>query len=686
MEESRADRIRRLKEAGIDVNPNQYAAEPRLTRNGPVPDSAVKPDGGDRVGDGDSWKTYWATIGQPVVDNATASQENEIGAGSTAQAYKYVTGYANAGDIGLPITMEARPRRSGEKSADRPPREETLFRHDTGLSQQEWDDAMASADSPSGILPGEEQVSTQATLRSMTPEEQAAIRKRYDGSGHTGTMSFEDYLTDNFGELKPTDREVAMRRFATATPRMSLGRDPNLPPETNTALADSRRAAGKPLPEGRAARQYTPEQRAAMSENVESPEVPMTADGGSYTTNVDGTRNRRAPNQQMLATAEQIAADPEQGPESDSYLSALAQAYHIDAIQYGDDMDLLRADVMREKAKHDKLGQYLSVVPNPMSPGQDMYVSDPRKQEEGRRQFQSNMTARQRNNVAIRMARAYTRVMTDEDRERLAAAVQSPNGGPELEALRMDLQRRQGERSWANHLDRVAGQALSRDMANPERARGFMIQTLAAAVKNGDPMAQAAAYSMMGQPMLAIRAMDAAMNDRNAAAGLAGIQAQLGAQGVAEDNTVAGQLNEQLQGVLATPDDVAAAQSLRRVYMRSGFDAGDIPQMMEDFFLRNRPAHPIAQSAMKRMLKKGKAAFMEWAPSAMGITVDEASAVYDEEAGTPAEQGARSAQEWGQWAEDEAGRVAGFFGGGGGGGGGSPQAWGGAPPLAPPKK
>jgi hypothetical protein len=341
---------------------------------------------------------------------------------------------------------------------------------------------------------------------------------------------------------------------------------------------------------------------------------------------------------------------------------------------------------MREKAKHDKLGQYLSVVPNPMSPGQDMYVSDPRKQEEGRRQFQSNMTARQRNNVAIRMARAYTRVMTDEDRERLAAAVQSPNGGPELEALRMDLQRRQGERSWANHLDRVAGQALSRDMANPERARGFMIQTLAAAVKNGDPMAQAAAYSMMGQPMLAIRAMDAAMNDRNAAAGLAGIQAQLGAQGVAEDNTVAGQLNEQLQGVLATPDDVAAAQSLRRVYMRSGFDAGDIPQMMEDFFLRNRPAHPIAQSAMKRMLKKGKAAFMEWAPSAMGITVDEASAVYDEEAGTPAEQGARSAQEWGQWAEDEAGRVAGFFGGGGGGGGGSPQAWGGAPPLAPPKK
>jgi len=89
---------------------------------------------------------------------------------------------------------------------------------------------------------------------------------------------------------------------------------------------------------------------------------------------------------------------------------------------------------------------------------------------------------------------------------------------------------------------------------------------------------------------------------------------------------------------------------------------------------------------MKRMLKKGKAAFMEWAPSAMGITVDEASAVYDEEAGTPAEQGARSAQEWGQWAEDEAGRVAGFFGGGGGGGGGSPQAWGGAPPLAPPKK
>ena len=695
MEESAADRIRRLKAAGIDVNPNQYAAEPRLTVSGPVADSAVRPQWGDSVGTGEgSWETYWATVGHPVVDNATKSAEKSAGEGSLAQTYRYARGFGSPGDIGTPITMQARPLRSEEKAMDRAPKERVLFRGDTGLSKPEWDASMARADAPSGILPGAEQVTTQATLRLMSPEEQAALRQKYEGGGHSGTMSYDDWLSENFGELPPNARQEdmrraaeAMRRSATATPRIQPGRDPNLPPETNSPLADSRRAAGKPLPEGRAARQYSPEQRAAMAANVESPEVPMTAAGGSYTQNVDGTKTRRAPNQEALGLAAKIEQDPEQGPKSVSYLMALAQAYHIDAARYGNDIDLLRADVMREKAKHDKLGQYLGVVPNPMSPGQYMYVEDQNKRAEGRRQFQSNMTPQQRNNVAISIGRAYQGVITPEEEAALEAAVHSPNGMETLNRLRLDLSRRQKMASWKNHLDRVAGQALGRDMANPERARGFMIRSLAEAVRSGDPMAQAAAYSMMGQPMLAIRAMDAAMNDRNAAAGLAGIQAQIGAQGEGPQ-TMAAQMRQEVNDALMLPPQ-QQEDALFLIYQKAGYPPEQIPQRVNDVLIehhaRTNPGHPKVADAMRVKLAEGRDAWMAWAQSVMGLSEDQARAIYDEKVGGAEERGARAAQAGVQWGADTAnwwgGLMRGLFGGGN-----SPPAVGAAPPIVPPAK
>lgn len=677
MAESAEDRIRRLRGVGIEVNPNQYAAETRLTSAGPVPDSAVRPHAGNSVGDDDSsWRTYWATIGQPVVDNATASAERVGGEGSIAQTYRYARGFGSPGDIGTPNTMEARPMRSGEKLAERPPKERILFRGDTGLSKPEWDASMAQADAPaSGVLPGEEQVTTRASLGSLSAEEQNALRKKYESGGHSGTMSYDDWLTDNFGELPPVERQDAMRRSATATPRIQAGRDPSLPPETNTPLADSRRAAGKPLPEGRAARQYAPEQRAAMTANVESPEVPMTAAGGSYTQNVDGTRTRRAPNQEALGLAAQIEQDPEQGPQSGSYLMALAQAYHIDAAQYGDDMDLLRADVMREKAKHDKLGQYLGVAPNPMSPGQYMYVEDSRQRQAGREQFQRNMTPQQRNNAAISMSRAYTRVMTDDDRARIAAAVRSPSGMAELEDLRMDLKRRQQEMSWANHLDRVSGQALGRDMANPERARGFMIRSLAEAVRSGDPMAQAAAYSMMGQPMQAIRAMDAAMNERNAAAQMAMAEGQGGEQA---PSTMAAQLRQEVNDAMMLPAE-QQEDALFLIYQKAGYPPEQIQQRVDSVIIENNarsnPAHPKVQAAMRAKLKEGRGAWMQWAQSVMGLDEDQAKAVYEEEVGTAAQAGERTATAAAQAGADAAGWVGGFARGLFGGGF-SPQAYG----------
>jgi len=521
---------------------------------------------------------------------------------------------------------------------------------------------------PSGVLPGEEQVTTQDTFRQLAPEEQAALRQKYEGGGHSGTMSYDDWLSENFGELPPQDRAATMRASAKATPRVQAGRNPSLPPETNSPLAERRRAAGKPLPEGRAARQYTPEQRATMRQNVENPDIEMAPFGGSYSMAGDGSKARRAPNPQLMEEAAAIAAD--QGEKSDSYVLTLAQAMGIDAAQYGDDMDLLRSDVMREKAKHDKLGQYLGVRENGM--GGFVYVEDPAQRQRGRDQFDATLTPQQRNNQAISIRRAYAGVITPEEEAALVAAVRSPGGMATIRDLRMELQARQKQQSWKNHLDRVAGQALGRDMANPERARGFMIRSLAEAVRSGDPMAQAAAYSMMGQPMLAMRAIDAGMSDRRSAAELAGIQAQMAGQAGNDPQTLAAQMNKEIESALALGKPSQQAQQLTLIFQKAGYPPEQIPQAVNDVlverFAATDPAHPAVQSVMQAKLKEGRGAWMQWAQSVMGLTAEQAQAAYDKEVGTPQDAGRRAAENAQRAAAGWVGAAQGFVQGLTGGG------------------
>lgn len=497
---------------------------------------------------------------------------------------------------------------------------------------------------PSGVLPGEEQVTTQDTFRQLAPQEQAALRQKYDRGGHAGTLSYDDWLSENFGELPPQDRAATMRASAKATPRTQVARNPSLPPETNSELAERRKAAGKPLPEGRAARQYTPEQRATMRQNVENPDIEMDAFGGSYSMAGDGSKARRAPNPELMKAAAAIADD--QGEKSDSYVLALAQAMGIDAINYGDDMDLLRSDVMREKAKHDKLGQYLGVRENGM--GGFVYAEDADQRKRGREQFDATLTPQQRNNQAISISRAYAGVITPQEEAALDAAVRTPGGMAQIRDLRMQLQRRQQQKSWKNHLDRVAGQAMGRDMANPERARGLMIRSLADAVRSGDPMAQAAAYSMMGQPMLAMRAIDAGMSDRRSAAELAGIQAQMVGQAGNDPQTLAAQMNKEIESALALGKPSQQAQQLTLIFQKAGYPAEQIPQAVNDVlverFATTDPKHPAVAAAIQAKLKEGRGAWLQWAETVMGMPQDEAIAVYDKMVGTWEDTGRRAVE------------------------------------------
>lgn len=201
-------------------------------------------------------------------------------------------------------------------------------------------------------LPGEEQVTSMETLGTLPPDVRAGLEKKYQSGGHADTMSFEDWVSENFAELPPDARANAMRRSATSTVRIQPGRDPNLRPGEMSEVAQARRAAGKPLPEGREPNHYTPEQLRTMSRNTSAPEMPMQRHGGTMILNADGSMSMRAPDPAKLKLMQEIAADPEQTENSLAWLMAAADAYGIDAIRYGDDVDLLREDVNRQHLIH----------------------------------------------------------------------------------------------------------------------------------------------------------------------------------------------------------------------------------------------------------------------------------------------------------------------------------------------
>lgn len=335
----------------------------------------------------------------------------------------------------------------------------------------------------------------------LTPAEIAALRKKYEGSGHTQTMTYDDWYDANFADSNTAD----IRKAAMSTPRIQAGRDPRLEPGENTQLAQSRIAAGKPLPEGREAKQYSPEQRRLMSRNVHNPEVPMTRFGGTFVQDAEGTMSSRAPNPEMLQTAEAIAADPEQGAGSASHTMALAQAFGIDAAQYGDDMDMLKADVAREKKRHDALMQKYDIKPNDM--GGFRYTPNSGLREK--------MAAYERFQQADRLGKRFAGMMTPQEEARLDESATSLN-------QQMMLRRNRAQAQAVRNNTEIRNLTIAAN--NPRAAQGLYMRSLQVAAKSGDPLQIAAVHESFG-------------NERAAAdyRSLAGVQAQAAADAVAAD-------------------------------------------------------------------------------------------------------------------------------------------------------
>lgn len=517
--------------------------------------------------------------------------------------------------------------------------------------------AQQPAPAETGILPGEEQVTTRDVLRQLSPAEQSSLQKKYETGGHSQTMSYDDWLSTNFGDMPPAERAATMKSVATSAPRVSIGKDPTLPPGRNTELAKSRLAAGKPLPEGREPGQYTPEQRRTMSRNVYNPEVPMTPFGGTFTLTASGARTARAPNPEMLATADAIAHDPSQGEYSDSHIAALAQAYGIDAVQYGDDLDLLRADTLREHERHQKMAGSWDKVRNPMGGYRYAHNEAAQARERERDTASFAKTIMQRHN-------AY---MTEDERSKVTQALNSANGFEALQDLNQLLHVRRAGYIASRVTDNARNVNMTRALNSAAQAPGMQIRSLMAAVEENNPLALAALYNYYGMPG-ARDAMQLEMGTRDNVADYETAQLAGNAAATPNEKTLAGQIGPELQTAMRLPQG-QREMTLQILFRKAGVPEEQIqPAVQQAVLAHEATANPegeLVQSKL-RSLANNETAFKDFARNLMRLDDTQAHGLWEKFSGKSVDAarqaGQQSAQEWKDWGARTGAWMGGFFG------------------------
>lgn len=406
-------------------------------------------------------------------------------------------------------------------------------------------------------------------------------------------------------------------------------------PAELSPLAQQRRAAGKPLPEGLKPGMYTPEQMRGMSRDIYNPEVPQTYHGGTFTYNADGSMSARGVDDYRIKDAEKAAAYA--GDGSFEHNRALGKAYGIDVSQYDgtkpEDRALLAADVAREKERHDRLGAKYDTVRTPM--GGTRYAANPQKMAQARLDREAQMSPERKMEFARTIMQRYGRMLNDQDRANIQTYIQTPDGFTRLRELnevkRMELADK-GAQSWR---DRQANFRLTTDMRNPNLAPGMYVRSLIDAVRGGDPVMLSVANDIAGNPMGAQRAMNLAMAERAGAAALA--QAQLAARpGADQDKPLGQQLGYEFSAALAMGDPAQRYEAVRTIIARNPANA-NMPAEQVDARARDIIAGHLARvspndpavSAHLDALRPNKPAFIQFARQQMGLSQEQAEQMYN---------------------------------------------------------
>jgi hypothetical protein len=498
-------------------------------------------------------------------------------------------------------------------------------------------DALVPDEPESGTLPGEERITTQDTLRAMSPAEQSSLQKKFEGGGHSNTMSYDDWLSENFGDIPPTDRLAQMRQSAVMAPRVKPVGDPTLSPGEQTMMAKERRLAGRPIPEGREPDHYSKVQAREMSRNVRNPDIQMTRFGGTFTHNPDGSKSARAPSPQAMELANFIAADPTQGPMSDSHIAALAQAYGIDAIKYGDDLDLLRSDVMREKERHDQLAGKYEAVPT------------------GAGGVRYKPTAAFRERLAMQDQRRFLRDLTNrnqglqgqaggQDAQEIMAQIEqaagTQGGKDQMVALGQKLRQiREGNQHQAAR-NRAQNYNISQDLRNPNQAPGMAVRSLQEAVASNNPLQMAAVYDIFGNPQAGMQNRQLAAVQGTAAGKVAEAQEEAQAAIAAtkpDDKTVAANWERELRDAYALPV-MEQYGAIQRVVegMHPNSDPAFVADRVQNLMAGNRARtqglnDPFVKSRLDSIRQSGnRAAFVQFAMQiGAAQTAEQANYLFD---------------------------------------------------------
>jgi hypothetical protein len=526
-------------------------------------------------------------------------------------------------------------------------------RQTSGSPSPEEERPEAAPPMESGVLPGEEQVTTMGTFASMSPQDQAALRARHKGQ----PVSFEDWASETWSELPPAERIAAMQAAARTAPQMRVGTVPGAAtPGENTPLANPKQHPGRPLPEGRAPKQYEDAtvlhrgvlspQAPLMQNNADSPEIPMKRFQGTYAYDPSGKQYYRAPNMDLMEQAQAIANDPEQGKDSDSYWIALAEAFGLDTQQYGDDLDLLRNHVWLEQQRHEPLAEQYDIETLP----------------DGARVYVPNAALREKRNAYDRKVKVDRMLerrhwekpeITDERYERMIAAERSPTGMDDLRSVARDIRRDNLRRRGANVMAMRENINLTRTLNDPNMAPGVLIRELRNQVAAGNPLGMSMVYNIAGMPGAARdaaslemgRAANAAMLGRTEMEMAAAVDAANAAGQPQGDAALPDLLQQQVQAALKSPADVGEAGVVSVLAKMQQYQGADPAALRTEArrLIASAAAAANPQAALQdarvvahlRSLASNQPAFIEFALShGLAANQEEAKAMHGQYART----------------------------------------------------
>lgn len=404
--------------------------------------------------------------------------------------------------------------------------------------------AAAGTGVESGILPGEEQVTTRSTFDRLAPGQRAAIQQQW--SKGAGDDNFDEYLTRTFGDLPPAERAEEMARVAGPA-----------------GLTQQQR-----------------QDRRDVTQNFLLPDIPMMEGKGTFVRNPDGSRSMRAIDPHGLDAAKMFSADQLWQPEFNRVLGR-AMGINVDHPRYRNNEDKLRDDVLRLWAEHERVAGVSKVEDTgakqagmfaaPNITGNRRYVVDKDKAAEVQANRDAAMRPEDRRRLADSIIQRWSGAdfFTPDVRAQIEQAEQTDNGFAILRGINQELTRQHNAATAAAVKSRRANENLTTDLNNPRSNRGMVIRSLLDEANRNNPMAMAVLHDAAGMPDQAreMRQLAAMQQQGN-------IQMALQAQQLAAANpTLAGQFAAQRSAIfeqaktpaerLALMKDVLSRQQTR---------------------------------------------------------------------------------------------------------------------------